>query len=266
MSELRQRIIVSMIFIPLLLAGIFYSGAPLVIIFLLMVVLGTLEFVTMLKNREMNLSPLVIPLAAIVYLLLVYVRGFDIELLVILFMLANLIKIFRWKKDNNLATNFAAMWGLFYTAVVPAMVVRIGLDYKSEFILLVLILMIWIVDSVAYFIGMNFGKHRGVTEISPRKSVEGFIAGAVTPFVIVGILQVVRFDLIPLSHLLLIAFSAGVIGQMGDLVESMLKRYCGVKDSSNLIPGHGGILDRTDSILVAGSFLYCALIFLDKVR
>ena len=57
----------------------------------------------------------------------------------------------------------------------------------------------------------------------------------------------------------LIAIAAGVFGQLGDLAESMLKRYCGVKDSSRLIPGHGGILDRVDSLLLAGSFLYCAL-------
>jgi phosphatidate cytidylyltransferase len=68
------------------------------------------------------------------------------------------------------------------------------------------------------------------------------------------------------SYLALIAIAAGIIGQIGDLIESMLKRYCKVKNSSNLLPGHGGILDRCDSILFAGSFLYCALEILTKVR
>lgn len=146
------------------------------------------------------------------------------------------------------------------------MIVRIGLDYHGQYILLGLVLMIWIVDSVAYFIGMSFGRHRGVTAISPRKSIEGFIAGALAPALIVFILYITGFRLIELKYLVLIAIAAGIVGQLGDLTESMIKRFAQVKDSSNLIPGHGGILDRTDSILLAGSFLYCAIQVLEKVR
>jgi len=69
-----------------------------------------------------------------------------------------------------------------------------------------------------------------------------------------------------LTLLLLTAFAAGIVGQLGDLAESALKRFCQVKDSSNLIPGHGGVLDRSDSILLAGSFLYCAMLILTQVR
>jgi phosphatidate cytidylyltransferase len=106
---------------------------------------------------------------------------------------------------------------------------------------------------------VKFGKRRNIVAVSPRKSLAGFIAGGLAPWVILLILYLVKFDVLPIGELALIAIAAGIFGQIGDLVESMLKRFCGVKDSSNLIPGHGGILDRSDSILLAGSFLFCAL-------
>jgi len=106
---------------------------------------------------------------------------------------------------------------------------------------------------------MLWGKHRNVTAISPKKSIEGFIAGIVAPWIVVLILGWAEVTWISLRHLIILAVSAGIFGQLGDLTESMLKRYCGVKDSSDLIPGHGGILDRTDSIFMAGAFLYTLL-------
>ncbi|HNU97951.1 MAG TPA: phosphatidate cytidylyltransferase, partial [Candidatus Syntrophosphaera thermopropionivorans] len=116
-------------------------------------------------------------------------------------------------------------------------------------------------DSVAYFIGMKWGRHRGIFPISPKKSIEGFIAGIIAPFIIMIILYFIGI-IKSYQDLILVAVAAGIFGQLGDLVESMIKRFCGVKDSSKLIPGHGGILDRFDSILLAGSFLYCSLIIL----
>lgn len=266
MSELQKRVIVSVIFIPFLLAAVFFSGLPLVIMFLLVAVLGSYELFSMFRNKGIILSPVFIPLAAMLYLLLVYVRGLDAEIFLGVFILLALAKILGWKRNPDLMTNFAAMWGLVYTSFIPALVTRIGLDYKTDYILFALIITIWIVDSIAYFIGMSFGRHRGVTEISPKKSVEGFLAGALSPFVIVVILVLSGFESMKVPYMILIAVAAGIVGQLGDLVESMIKRYTGVKDSSNLIPGHGGVLDRVDSILLAGSFLYCALVIFDKVR
>ncbi|MEK5391954.1 phosphatidate cytidylyltransferase [Margalitia sp. FSL K6-0131] len=108
---------------------------------------------------------------------------------------------------------------------------------------------IWATDSGAYFIGRAIGKRKLWPEISPNKTVEGFIGGIVCAL-IVGILFAL-FSNIPASMLKLIIITAilSVFGQMGDLVESALKRFYDVKDSGKILPGHGGILDRFDSLL-----------------
>lgn len=266
MSELAQRVTVSLLFIPILIAALYFGGLPLILMFLLVSALGALEYYQILCTINISLPKLWLVISPALYLSLIFIRGLDLSLLWIGFLVLALVSLGKWKQESTLYPAFAGIWGLIYTGVIPAMIARIGLDYPKAYILLVMVLMIWIVDTVAYFIGMRFGKHRNITPISPRKSLEGFIAGILAPLVIVVILYIWDFKLMSLTHLILVAFAAGIVGQLGDLVESMLKRFAGVKDSSKLIPGHGGVLDRTDSILLAGSFLYCALEVLQKVR
>jgi phosphatidate cytidylyltransferase len=200
------------------------------------------------------------------YLFLVQFRGFELELIWILFTLAAAETVFFHQGPDSLPRAFSALFGAVYLGILPAQIVRIGLDYSQDRILFVLIIMIWIVDSAAYFVGMSLGKHRNIFPVSPRKSLEGFAAGMLVRLLIVFILYVADVNFISPGILLLAAIAAGVVGQLGDLVESVLKRFAGIKDSSRLIPGHGGILDRTDSILLAGSFIYCIISIVNKVR
>jgi len=111
-------------------------------------------------------------------------------------------------------------------------------------------------DSFAYFIGRSFGKHKLAPTISPAKSWEGAIAGVIAAIVIGTVLKAV-FDL-PSSYLALgfLALFASIVGQAGDLVESLFKRNMAVKDSSQAIPGHGGLLDRMDSVVFAVMVVY----------
>ncbi|MFC7685385.1 phosphatidate cytidylyltransferase [Ureibacillus sp. GCM10028918] len=117
-----------------------------------------------------------------------------------------------------------------------------------EFLIFAL-LIVWSTDSGAYFIGRKFGKKKLWPEISPNKTVEGFVGGVLTAVVFACIMQIIY----PISSswisLIAISVIASIFGQMGDLVESAIKRHYGVKDSGRLLPGHGGILDRFDSLL-----------------
>ncbi len=118
---------------------------------------------------------------------------------------------------------------------------------------LLLVLAVWSYDTGAYLVGRQIGRHRFMTHISPAKTVEGLVGGLVATTVVVGCL-LAGLGQSPLGALLLGPL-LGLAAQAGDLAESMLKRAAGAKDSGTLIPGHGGILDRTDSFLFAAPAL-----------
>jgi phosphatidate cytidylyltransferase len=120
-----------------------------------------------------------------------------------------------------------------------------------------LLVIIWIGDTAAYLFGKWFGKHKLRPKISPGKTIEGTIAGLV--FGALGGLGVWSFllqDILSLPHTLILGILLGMVGQLGDLSESVIKRSADVKDSGDLIPGHGGLLDRCDSLIFSAPMLY----------
>ena len=137
-----------------------------------------------------------------------------------------------------------------------------GVDHGLNWIFLVLIIT-WAGDSGAYFAGRAFGKHKLHEKISPKKTIEGVAGGAV--FSVFGALvaRATFFPELSVFDCLIIAPIADLVGVAGDLSESLLKRVAGVKDSGNIMPGHGGLLDRVDSLLFSAPvvFGYAVLIF-----
>jgi phosphatidate cytidylyltransferase len=128
-------------------------------------------------------------------------------------------------------------------------------------LLAILVAAVVATDTLAYFTGHAFGRHPFFASISPRKSMEGAVGGAVGAMLVVGIAGTLVIRLNPFAAVgmgLLIAVAA----EAGDLVESALKRQAGVKDSGWLIPGHGGLLDRIDGLLLAGPAVYCLLVLI----
>ena len=185
-----------------------------------------------------------------------------------LLILIYLMVVALYEKGKNPLTHWSMLlFGQAYCA--GSFSLLNGLAYKSELIeglapmpifILALFVLIWLNDTGAYLIGSMLGKHRLFARISPKKSWEGFFGGLAVA--VLGSQLLATLD--PLySHLQWMGLAIVVVafGTWGDLIESLLKRTIGVKDSGNLLPGHGGMLDRFDSLLLAApaSYIYIEL-------
>lgn len=161
--------------------------------------------------------------------------------------------------------------GQLYIAVPLALAIRLTLvadpfssmTQYNGLLLLAVFIFIWVNDTGAYLVGSRWGKRRLAPSISPKKSVEGSIGGLLLVLLSAVILRLLLLPELSWLSILLIAAVVAIFGTIGDLFESSLKRQAGVKDSGKLIPGHGGILDRIDSLLLAVPAVYLLLAFLD---
>ncbi len=264
MSNTTVRILVSVIAIPLILF-VTYLGGYLFLLFALFIGLaGFYEFDGMLKKKNIKVNLTIGYLAVAALILNQYFKFVQFEFLLIVIVL--LLLVFELFRNNGSASaNLGgSLLGVFYIGLFASAIVGIREAYVDSIfpyssgglIIIAVFASIWLCDSAAFFIGSAFGKHKLFPRVSPNKSWEGAIAGFF--FAIAGLVAAhfIAVDFICIGQSMTIGMIVGIFGQMGDLVESLIKRDAGVKDSSSLIPGHGGILDRFDSFLFSAPFIY----------
>lgn len=167
--------------------------------------------------------------------------------------------LFRFREMTTVATRWAfAITGIFYCgfmATTLAMCKRDFAPFGGDIVLLILLLA-WIGDTGAYFAGRFLGKQKLYPAVSPKKTWAGAIGGLVGSVAAAAAMKMLRLEGLSWLDVVLIAVPGGMLGQLGDLVESLLKRSVGVKDSGALLPGHGGMLDRIDAVLFIGPYVY----------
>lgn len=174
-------------------------------------------------------------------------------------MISIFVTWFFTENDIRTAVNQIActLLGVFYVAGLLGFFILLRNLEGGRYLIFFVFIVIWLGDTAAYYAGRRFGKTKLAEHISPNKTVEGAVAG-LGGSLLGGLVANIWFlGQISLIHCLIIAVICGIIGQFGDLAESVLKRNTGTKDSGTLIPGHGGILDRLDSLMFAGPAFYC---------
>jgi phosphatidate cytidylyltransferase len=159
--------------------------------------------------------------------------------------------------EDSLPSSAIAVLGTTYVGMLSGSLIRLRNDFpEGSKLVYFLLLVVWLGDSGAYYVGKTFGKHKLSPRISPKKTVEGLLGGVAASVITAVVIHYTFFDKFPLHHAIIAGVILSISGVIGDLAESMWKRSADVKDSGTLLPGHGGFLDRFDSILFTAPILY----------
>lgn len=177
--------------------------------------------------------------------------------LTFLVIVSALVFLFRFRDIRQAAGETALLcFGFLYVPLLLSHLILLRLLPAGVHWIFLLLVIVMCGDSAAYYVGSSIGRTRLYEAVSPKKSVEGAIGGIGGSLAGAFIYRYVFFPGIGVGHLAAMTIATAVLAQLGDLFESLLKRSCGVKDSGTIVPGHGGILDRLDSILFAAPVLF----------
>ena len=262
-----KRILSAVVLLPIAVLGVLY--APPVLYLAGIGVIGSLclhEYFGLVRSLGIRVQPLFGHAAFWILLVALRQGRFATVVLFALVLLgAFLSAMWRrgWPMRDRALALMAESLGLFYFTLFlyPALPIRYDFGADGMPWTVILLAVIWTGDSAALLAGKTVGRTRFAPELSPKKTNEGALAGLLAGVGIAVLLERLLFPALPLGHVIAASALAGAFGQLGDLAESMLKRAEATKDSSQLIPGHGGALDRMDSLLFAFPVLYFYLTF-----
>lgn len=274
MKELLTRGISGLLYVTLLIASMYWENALLIVLYIFGLV-SLAEFRKLIK-----LNSFIIP--AIIFSVLYF--GFwywsmihnsntgtneAIQILLVITIFVNLFlikdlftfnKIPLFESKRYIATTFYLSSGFVFMLLIA--------NYLNSFTPLLLLggfILVWVNDSFAYIVGKNFGRQKLFPSISPKKTVEGFLGGLLFSCISSYFISAYMDETLSFTSWLILAIIVSVFGTLGDLIESKFKRQADVKDSGVIMPGHGGLLDRLDSIIFAAPFIYLFLRILSYV-
>lgn len=265
MHNLITRSISGFVYVTLYLFAILYDAKSYIALTAIFAIICIWEFSKLIQSK--NIIPYLF-LGGMLYFFTYPIEGFSSEtslgftvvgLLILIYFLFSLKKI---KVETTFHRLFLQLIYLVLPFYFLISIPFIFGEYQPKILICVLIF-IWVNDSFAYLVGKNFGKTKLFESVSPKKTIEGFIGGLVFSLIAAFLItQQHNHPKITLVDWMIIAAILSIIGTIGDLIESKFKRQANIKDSGNIMPGHGGLLDRLDSLFFAAPFVYLYLYFI----
>lgn len=267
MSELAKRTIFGSLFVIVVIGSILLDFWAFFVVLLATVCIGSQEVgKLMLKENSRSLTVATVVLGTMFFVLSVVF--YPIAHILQLMMLLTPLLIALFSEKYSFEKIGISCWTAIFFVALPCVLLMefywnspVGM-MQGKYLIIILFCLIWINDVFAYLTGMAIGKHKLFERISPKKTIEGSLGGLTMTVVVAFLVNHFWLHIMQDWKMMGMAMVVVIFGSLGDLCESMMKRQAGVKDSGNVIPGHGGILDRFDATFLAVPFVYCYLMLL----
>lgn len=266
---LKNRLLVAIVLIPIGITLLKLGGWPLTIFISLLLGVASWEFCHLFIRIGYKPATLIVVTGVVILTISRLLSGFEHQdlILTIVVLTSMGYHLVTYEKGRNTsALDFViSLAGVIYLGILGPHMISLRLLPDGLWWFMLVMPVTWLADAAAYFIGSRFGKHKIAPRLSPKKSWEGYISG-----IVAGLLTGVLFSLLwglvcpamTIGRGIIVGIVLSVLPILGDLGESMLKRQIGIKDSSNILPGHGGVLDRLDTWIWAAAIGYYLVLFL----
>lgn len=268
---MKTRIISSVVFFPLLALFIVIGETPLKLGVLFLSAIAMSEVYKALFNKIVPINYISFIFLFIYYMFINFIVDSFSMVFFFLFIITNLTYLVLKHTKITPIDCAKNIFVFFYVGILMSAIYLVRELPYGEYIVWLIFISAWGCDTSAYFTGKAIGKHKLIPTLSPNKTIEGFIGGIVGSMVITAIYVIVVSNILNINDtkitvLLIIASGiAAIFSQVGDLTASAIKRYTNIKDYGKIIPGHGGIMDRFDSILFTAPIVYSVIILLVRI-
>jgi phosphatidate cytidylyltransferase len=256
---LYLRILSAIFGIPIVLGAVYLGGYWYALFLALVANVGAYEYNQLLKKRGYRIPAVITFIGVTLFIAAIYFehQALIYPLLMLLFLMLFISTLFKMDR-LSVVESAVSLWGIIYIGGMFGFILLLRMQPDGAIYTYILLIGVWIHDSLAYFVGVKWGLRKFAPQISPNKSLEGSMAGLFGTAAIFFSVAILLPELLPINPgaAIVLAVGLSVFAQLGDLLESALKRQLQVKDSGGLIPGHGGVLDRFDSLMLAAPFVY----------